>query len=464
MNSGARILLCLQPFHRPALSGSVPPPKFSPHSSTTLPSSSEHSPPPLHDFRYNTPEDVLQLIETVTDTSTLSLWCPDQDTAPSPSHSITLCCGAAYSANASSHGPTFGYRDWHANLPQGKGWRSWASHTPQYEPVSILFYRLLDYWTGYLQLDRATFAKPVLVAFTDLHSHYSPGLPAWSLPPHSLAHNVFALLYTLFYRPALLVEGFGAGAYTAAVAAIFSLAPPKTFAMGSPMSLLISLGGIAMHPPTFSRLIRAFASVHNDEMTEMDNFLKPRPDKASRPEDYASPWKDNRPEFKTAMLLVQHVHDRVSPWTLSPLLLSYLYNLGIKVITLHDNIEAQQEHALCFLSVCFLCMFSVCVFRLCFPSVFSVCVFSLCVFCVCFLSVFSLCVFSLCFLSVFSVCVFCLCFLSVFSVCVFCLCFLSLCFLSVFSVCVFCLCFLSVFSLCVSYLASPTALPKTIHF
>ena len=51
------------------------------------------------------------------------------------------------------------------------------------------------------------------------------------------------------------------------------------------------------------------------------------------------------------------------------------------------------------------------------------------------------------------------CFLSVLSVCVFCLCFLS-----VFSVCVFCLCFLSVFSLCVSYLASPTALPKTIHF
>ena len=58
------------------------------------------------------------------DVSTLSIWCPDQDTAPSPSHSITLCCGAAYSANASSHGPTFGYRDWHAKS-HGKGWRSW---------------------------------------------------------------------------------------------------------------------------------------------------------------------------------------------------------------------------------------------------------------------------------------------------------------------------------------------------
>ena len=115
--------------------------------------------------------------------------------------------------------------------------------------------------------------------------------------------------------------------------------------MGSPESLLISLGGIAMHPPTFTRLIRAFASVHNDEMTVLKDFLKPRPDKASRPAKYVSEWKDNRPEFKTALLLVQHVHDRVSPWTLSPLLLSYLYNLGIKVITLHDNIEAQQEHA-----------------------------------------------------------------------------------------------------------------------
>ena len=46
------------------------------------------------------------------------------------------------------------------------------------------------------------------------------------------------------------------------------------------------------------------------------------------------------------MLLVQHVHDRVSPWTLSPLLLSYLYNLGIKVLTLHDDLEAQRDYAL----------------------------------------------------------------------------------------------------------------------
>ena len=254
------------------------------------------------------------------DTSTLSLWCPDQDTSPSPSHSITLCCGSAYSANASSHGPTFGYRDWHAKLPQGKGWRAGVSHTPQYEPVSILFFRLLEYWTGFLKLDRAAFVDPVSAAFTLLHSHYSPGLPAWSLPPHTLARNLFALLFTIFYRPARLIEGFGAGAYSAAVAAAFSLAPPKPFPMGSRESLLISLGGLAMHPPTFTHLIRAFGAVHNAEITVLEEFLKPRPDKESRPSTYVSKWnKDNRPEFKTAMLLVQHVHDRVSPWTLSPL-------------------------------------------------------------------------------------------------------------------------------------------------
>ena len=281
-----------------------------------------------------------------TDTSTLSIWCPDQDTAPSPSHSITLCCGAAYSDNAASHGPTFGYRDWQARLAQGKGWRSWISHTPQFEPLSILFFRLIDYWTGFLHLDREAFAEPVYDSFTALHATYRPGIPAWSLPPHTLAHNLFCFLYTIFYRPAHLIEGFGAGAFSAAVAATLSLAPPETSAYSSPESLLAALGGIAMHPPTFSRLIQAFASVHSGEVTRMDTFLSPRPDPADRPLDYVPPFKEEgRPEFKTALLLVQHVHDRVSPWTLSPLLLSYLYNLGIKVLTLHDDIAAQQDYA-----------------------------------------------------------------------------------------------------------------------
>ena len=164
-------------------------------------------------------------------------------------------------------------------------------------------------------------------------------------PPLS-SKVLLTFLYTLFYRPALLIEGFGAGAFTAAVAATLSLAPPKTFDYSSPVSLLISLGGIAMHPPTFSRLIHAFASVHHHEVEHMKEFLAPRQDLAERPSDYVSPWKDDRPEFKTALLLVQHVYDRVSPWTLSPLLLSYLYNLGIKVITLHDDIASRQDHSI----------------------------------------------------------------------------------------------------------------------
>ena len=107
--------------------------------------------------------------------------------------------------------------------------------------------------------------------------------------------------------------------------------------MGSPESLLISLGGLAMHPPTFTHLIRAFGAVHNAEITVLEEFLKPRPDKESRPSTYVSKWnKDNRPEFKTAMLLVQHVHDRVSP-TLKP---SGITPFFIKNLLFHSPISA----------------------------------------------------------------------------------------------------------------------------
>ena len=66
-----------------------------------------------------------------TDTSTLSIWCPDQDTAPSPSHSITLCCGAAYSDNAASHGGLACL-----DLPHSSVWAPFHSLLPSY--------RLLD--------------------------------------------------------------------------------------------------------------------------------------------------------------------------------------------------------------------------------------------------------------------------------------------------------------------------------
>ena len=261
-----------------------------------------------------TPDDLFLIPNNATyhtDTSTLSIWCPDQDTAPSPSHSITLCCGAAYSDNAASHGPTFGYRDWQARLAQGKGWRSWISHTPQFEPLSILFFRLIDYWTGFLHLDREAFAEPVLDSFTALHSTYRPGIPAWSLPPHTLAHNLFCFLYTIFYRSAHLIEGFGAGAFSAAVAATLSLAAPKTSEYSSPVSLLAALGGIAMHPPTFSRLIQAFASVHSREVSSMDAFLAPRPDRADRPLNYPQGSTDTETQslYSVSLPTFPVVHD-----------------------------------------------------------------------------------------------------------------------------------------------------------
>ena len=51
-----------------------------------------------------------------------------------------------------------------------------------------------------------------------------------------------------------------------------------TVSHGLPESLLISLGGLSMHPPTFTHLIRAFGAVHNAEIDVLEEFLKPRPD------------------------------------------------------------------------------------------------------------------------------------------------------------------------------------------
>ena len=41
----------------------------------------------------------------------------------------------------------------------------------------------------------------------------------------------------------------------------------------------------------------------------------------------------------------QHLHDRASPWNLNLVLLAHLFNHGIHVITLHDNLAPQQERA-----------------------------------------------------------------------------------------------------------------------
>ena len=43
--------------------------------------------------------------------------------------------------------------------------------------------------------------------------------------------------------------------------------------------------------------------------------------------------------------MAQHLHDRASPWNLNLVLLAHLFNHGIHVITLHDNLAPQQERA-----------------------------------------------------------------------------------------------------------------------
>ena len=49
--------------------------------------------------------------------------------------------------------------------------------------------------------------------------------------------------------------------------------------------------------------------------------------------------------FTHSLRIVQHVHDRVSPWSLNEILLNYLYNRGVAVLTLHDDIDAQRDYA-----------------------------------------------------------------------------------------------------------------------
>ena len=49
--------------------------------------------------------------------------------------------------------------------------------------------------------------------------------------------------------------------------------------------------------------------------------------------------------FTHSLRIVQHVHDRISPWSLNEILLNYLYNRGVAVLTLHDGVDEQRAHA-----------------------------------------------------------------------------------------------------------------------
>ena len=164
--------------------------------------------------------------------SSLRIWFPDVDSNLSPQHGITVCCGRAGDARARSHGPTMGYRDLHQESADGQGavWNSFLSHVPQYESLASAFYCTMDHWVGYTTdaIPRSTI-DPILTSYKALRSQYRAGLHAWRLPPHTLAYNLYTLVFSMYALDSLLLEGFGAGAYNAAVAALMAYRPlPKS--------------------------------------------------------------------------------------------------------------------------------------------------------------------------------------------------------------------------------------------
>ena len=268
------------------------------------------------------------------DTSSLRMWLPDVDSNFSPHHGITVCCGRA-GDRARSHGPTLGYRDIHQESAdrQGAVWNSYFSHVPQYESLASVFYSTMEYWVGYTAdaIPRPTI-EPILTSYKELCSQYQAGLHAWRLPPHTLAYNLYTLIFSLYALDSLLLEGFGAGAYSAAVAALMAYRPPSRAEYSKFDCVLTCLGGIAMPPKIFQELLDVYYKAHSQQL-ELAN------DSAAKGHVY------DESSFTHSLRIVQHVHDRISPWSLNEILLNYLYNRGVAVLTLHDGVDAQRAYA-----------------------------------------------------------------------------------------------------------------------
>ena len=268
------------------------------------------------------------------DNSSLRMWLPDVDSNFFPHHGITVCCGRA-GDRARSHGPTLGYRDIHQESAdrQGAVWNSYFSHVPQYESLASVFYSTMEYWVGYTAdaIPRSTI-EPILTSYKELCSQYQAGLHAWRLPPHTLAYNLYTLIFSLYALDSLLLEGFGAGAYSAAVAALMAYRPPSRAEYSKFDCVLTCLGGIAMPPKIFQELLDVYYKAHSQQL-ELAN------DSAAKGHVY------DESSFTHSLRIVQHVHDRISPWSLNEILLNYLYNRGVAVLTLHDGVDAQRAYA-----------------------------------------------------------------------------------------------------------------------
>ena len=94
-----------------------------------------------------------------------------------------------------------------------------------------------------------------------------------------------------------------------------------------------------MHLPTFSTLITNFKDAHfRDEEEFAAHYRASQQNTSGR---ISTP----PPSPKFVLIIAQHLHDRASPWNLNLVLLAHLFNHGIHVITLHDNLAPQQERA-----------------------------------------------------------------------------------------------------------------------
>ena len=142
-----------------------------------------------------------------------------------------------------------------------------------------------------------------------------PGVAAWRFPPHSLATNTLALLLKVFTTPAVLIALWSGELAVAGLLTMDHTCYPNT----RRSSVLLSLGGAAMHPPTFSSLVDAYAFHHSQDAQKYHAYIdEERPDLNTRPADFQPTEKT---KLTYGFLIVQHIHDRKAPWTLSPLLL-----------------------------------------------------------------------------------------------------------------------------------------------
>ena len=198
--------------------------------------------------------------------------------------------------------------DYHTQIDHRSVWECYHTHNPGGEHLAYLLPQLYTYWSPFWEVE----GVPLPTSDTIQHAHHdvtsSPqrGVAAWRFPPHSLATNTFRLLLSIFHTAAIFIEGFGAGTSFAATAGLLALS--------------LCLGAVAMHPPTFCSLIRAF--YERDLRAHKDFLEEKRPDKKTRPANYKAKHSAKEPQH--GFLIVQHLHDRRSPWSLSPIILSPL--------------------------------------------------------------------------------------------------------------------------------------------